>query len=59
MKQFLKKIGLPVTLKDFGVNDAEPGELVRQAFLHGEEFLGGGLGRVYPSDADMIYKLLL
>lgn len=59
MKEFLRKLGLSVSLRQAGITDAKPEELADQAFIHGEEFLGGGLQKVYPSDAAEIYKLLL
>jgi len=58
LKRFIKLLGLPGNLNDVGVTEYCPGELTRQAFIHGEEYLGGGLKRISKSDADAIFQLL-
>lgn len=58
MVEFLKLLRLPLKLREVGIKEFQPEELAEQAFIHGEEFLGGGLGKVYRSDAEEIYRLL-
>lgn len=58
MIKFLKSLGLSIKLQEAGVKEFAPEDLVEQAFIHGEEYLGGGLGKVYKSDAEEIYRLL-
>jgi alcohol dehydrogenase YqhD (iron-dependent ADH family) len=58
MKQFIKLLGLPISLIEAGVKEFNPEDLVTQAFIHGEEFLGGGLCKVYKADAEEIFRLL-
>lgn len=56
METFLKQMGLPLNLDDAGVEAFQLEELSSQAFAHGEDFLGGGLEKVYPTDARSIYE---
>ena len=58
LKRFIKLLGLPGNLNDAGVTEYCPEELTKQAFIHGEEYLGGGLKKVSKSDADAIFQLL-
>lgn len=55
---FLRQLGLPLKLRDAGVDTFQPEELAEQAFSHGEAYLGGGFKRVFKSDAEAIYQLL-
>ena len=58
MVEFLKLLRLPLKLREVGINEFQAEELAEQAFCHGEEYLGGGMGKIYKADAAQIYQLL-
>ncbi len=58
LKKFIKSLGLPITLKETGVANACIDDLTKQAFSHGEAYLGGGFGKIYQADAEAIFRLL-
>ena len=58
MVGFFELLRLPIKLREVGIIEFRPEELAEQAFAHGEEYLGGGLCKVYQSDAEEIYRSL-